>query len=261
MPLIRFLWAECQTGEADPARLSHLLQRCRLGRSARMPPKVEDTMVGVGIQETGGGMTTTPKVAVEDMREEAEEDMEAEEEAAEGGRCREAGEMEEEEEGEAVTIRATIKMQGVIRGEEGEVVTEGTTKEASRMLATMEEEEALTMTTTTKMETGIRREVGVEEVGEAGEEEVEEEEDKEEAGEGEEARILTKEVSLNSSFSTAGSTTTRLVLIKADTTQVEDAAWGTVAESIQIDGSSCLYRFEMPYLEFSAWLKVYLNIK
>lgn len=247
-------------------RLRRLLQRCRLGRSARMPPKVEDTMVGVGMEATGGATITTPKVAVEDMREEAEEDMEtgeAEEEAAEGGRCREAGEMEVEE-GEAVTIRATIKMQEVIRGEEGEVVTEeGTTKEASRMLATMEEEEALTMTTTNKTETGIRREVGVEEVGEAGEEEVEEEEeDKEEAGEGEEARILTKEVSLNSFFSTAGSTTTKLVLIKADTTPVEDAVWGTVAESIQINGSSRLYRFEMPYhFEFSAWLKVDLNIK
>lgn len=215
-------------------RLSLLLQRCPPGRSVRMLPKAEDTMVGVGMEAAGGAMITTPKVVVEDMREEAEEDMETgevEEEA--GGRCREAGEMGVEEE-EAVTTRAIIKMQEVIRGEEGEVVTEGATKEASTTLATMEEEEEeVTMTITTKMEAGIRREVGVEEVGGAGEEEAEEEEDKEEAGEGEGARILTKEDSLNSSSNMAGSTTTKLALIKADTTLVEDTEWGITVESTQ----------------------------
>ncbi len=134
-------------------RLSLHLQRCPLGRSARMLPKAEDTTVGVGMEAAGGAMIITLKVAVEDMKEvEEEEDMEtgeAEEEVPEEGRCREAGEMELEE-GEAV-IRATIMMQEVIRGEEGEVVMEeGTIKEASRTLATMEEE-ALTMKATTKM--------------------------------------------------------------------------------------------------------------
>lgn len=136
-----------------------------------------------------------------------------------------------------VTTRATIKMQEVIRGEEGEVVTEeeGTTKEASRTLVTMEEEEqAVTTTITTKMEAGIRREAGVEEVGGAGEEEAEEDKDKEEAGEGEGARILTKEDSLNSSSNMGGSTTAKQALIKADTTLVENAAWGIAAESTQI---------------------------
>lgn len=88
-------------------RLSLLLQRCPPGRSVRMLPKAEDTMVGVGTEVAGGATTTTPKVAAEDMREEVEEDMETEEveedmetgeveeeEVAEGGRCKGAGEME-----------------------------------------------------------------------------------------------------------------------------------------------------------------------
>lgn len=221
-------------------RLSRLLRRCPPGRSVRMLPKAEDTMLGVGMEAAGGATITTPKVAVEDMREEAEEDMEKgeAEEVLEGGRCREAGEKEVEE-GEAITVRATIKTQEVIRGEEGEVVTEeeGTTKEASRTLATMEEE-VVTMTITTKMEAGIMRGVGVEEVGGAGVEEVEEEEDKEVAGEGEGVRILTKEDSLNSSSNMAGSTTTKLALIKADTTLVEDSG-GIAAESTQRSTAYC----------------------
>lgn len=191
-------------------------------------------MGGVGMEEAGEATIITPKVAVEDMKEEAEEDMEteeAEEEAPEEGRCREAGEMEE---GEVVTIRATIMMLEVIRGEEGEgVMEEGTIREASRTLATMEEEEAavVIMTVTTKTEIGTKREVGVEEVGGAGEEEVEE--DKEEAGEGEGDKILIKEDSLSSSSNMVGSTTTKLALIKADTTLVEDTVWGIAAESTQ----------------------------
>ncbi|KAK9541979.1 hypothetical protein VZT92_001985 [Zoarces viviparus] len=229
-------------------------------------------MVGVGMEAAGGAMITTPKVAVEDMKEEAEEDMETgevEEEAAEGGRCREAGEKVLEE-GEAVTARATIKMPEVIKGEEGEVATEeeGTTKEAFRILATMEEEEeeeeeevvveVVTMTITNKMEAGIRREEGVEEVVGAGEEEAEEEKEaeekeaeeekdeeeekedeeeekeaEEEDGEAEGGRILTKEDSLNSSSNMAGSTTAKLALIKADTTLVEHTVRGIAAESTQ----------------------------
>lgn len=133
-----------------------------------------------------------------------------------------------------VTTRATIKMQEDIR-EEGEVVTEeeGTTQEASRTLVTMEEEEAVPMTITKKMQAGIRREAAVEEVVGVGEEEAEEEQDKEEAGEGEGARILTKEDSLNSSSNMAGSTTTKLALIKADNTLVEDSVKGIAAESTQ----------------------------
>lgn len=204
-----------------------------------MLPKAEDTMVGVGTEVAGGATITTPKVAEEDMREEAEADMETEEveeEAAGGGRCREAGETEVEEE-EVVTTKATTKMQEAIRGEEGEAVTEeeGTTKEASRTLVTTVGEEAVTMTITTKMEAGSRRDPRVEGVEGAGEEEAEEEGDKVEAGEGEGARILTKEDSLNSSSNMAGSTTTKLALIKADTTLVEDTVWGIAAESTQID--------------------------
>lgn len=108
---------------------------------------------------------------------------------------------------------------------------EGTTKEVSRTLATMEE--AVTMTITTKMEAGIRKEVGFEEVGGAGEEEVEEDKDKEEAGEGEGVKILIKEDSLNSSSNMVVSTTTKLALTKADTTLVEDTVRGIAAESIQ----------------------------
>lgn len=231
-------------------RLSRLLQRCPPGRSVRMLPKAEDTMVGVATEAAGGATITTPKVAVEDMREEAGEDMErgeVEEEVAEGGRCRVAGEKVVEEV-EVVTTRATIKIQEVIRGEEGEVVTEEeeTTKEASRTLDTMEEAAvaAVTMTTTTKMEAGTRREAGVEEVGGAGGEEAEE--DKEEAGEGEGegARILTKEDSLNSSSNMAGSTTTKPALIKADTTLVEDAVRGHRSRvHSKIDCFSCVNRF------------------
>lgn len=220
-------------------RLSRLLRRCPPGRNVRMLPKAEDTMVGVGTEVAGGATITTPKVAEEDMREEAEADMETEEveeEAAGGGRCREAGETEVEEE-EVVTTKATTKMQEAIRGEEGEAVTEeeGTTKEASRTLVTTVGEEAVTMTITTKMEAGSRRDPRVEGVEGAGEEEAEEEGDKVEAGEGEGARILTKEDSLNSSSNMAGSTTTKLALIKADTTLVEDTVWGIAAESTQID--------------------------
>lgn len=142
-------------------RLSRLLRRCPPGRNVRMLPKAEDTMVGVGTEVAGGATITTPKVAEEDMREEAEADMETEEveeEAAGGGRCREAGETEVEEE-EVVTTKATTKMQEAIRGEEGEAVTEeeGTTKEASRTLVTTVGEEAVTMTITTKMEAGRDR--------------------------------------------------------------------------------------------------------
>ncbi|KAI9525091.1 hypothetical protein NQZ68_012605 [Dissostichus eleginoides] len=206
-----------------------------------MPPKAEDTTVGVGMEAAGGSTTNTPKVDVEDMREEEVE----EEEAAEGGRCREAGEKEVEE-GEALTTRATIKMQEVIRGEEGEGATEeeGTTKQAFRTLLSTEEAEAVTMTIT------IRREAGVEEVAGAGEEEAEEqeqeqveeeeeeqeeqvEEDKVEAGEGEGGRILIKEDSLNSSSNKAGSTTTKLALLKADNTPVEEEWGGIAAESTQ----------------------------
>lgn len=211
-------------------RLSLLPQRCPPGRSVRMLRKEEDTM---GMEaEAEGATITTAKVVGEDMREEVEVDMETgeveEEAAAEGERCRVAGEMEVEE-GEAVTTRATIKMQ------EGEVaMEEATIKEASRTLATMEEEEeVVTMTVITKMEAGILREVGVEEVVGAGEEEAEEEVDKGEAGEGEGARISTKEDRLNSSSNMAGSTTTKRALIKADTTPVEDIVRCIAAESTQ----------------------------
>ncbi|TNN27801.1 hypothetical protein EYF80_062052 [Liparis tanakae] len=229
-----------------------------------MLPKAEDTMVG---REAAGGATiTTPKEAVEDMTEdmetgEVEEEEEEEEEevggvaaAAEGERCRAAGTVVGE--GEAVTTRATIKMLGIIKGEEGEVATEeeeveeveeeeGTIQEASRTLATMEEQ-VVTMTTTNKMEAGSRREEGVEEVVGAGEEEAEQEKQQQEQqevedgeGEGEGGRVLTKEDSLNSSSNMAGSTTTKLALIKADTTLVEDAAGGFTAESTQRSTPSC----------------------
>lgn len=69
-------------------RLSLLPQRCPPGRSVRMLPRAEDTM---GTEAAGGATITTPKVAVEDMREEAEEDMATGEVEEEGGRCREAG--------------------------------------------------------------------------------------------------------------------------------------------------------------------------
>jgi len=248
-------------------RSKPLPPRCPPGRSARMLPKAEETMVEVGREAAGGATITNPKVAAEDMTEdmetgEVEEEEEEEEEAwgvaaaAEGERCRAAGTVVEE--GEAVTTRATIKMLG-IKGEEGEVATEeeveveeeeeevvvveeeeGTTQEASRTLATMEEQ-AVTMTTTNKMEAGIRREEGVEEVAGAGEEEAEQEKQQQEQqeqqevedGEGEGGRVLTKEDSLNSSSNMAGSTTTKLALIKADTTLVEDPAGGFTAESTQ----------------------------
>ncbi|KAF1376077.1 hypothetical protein PFLUV_G00226880 [Perca fluviatilis] len=100
-----------------------------------------------------------------------------------------------------------------------------------------EVEEAVPMTITKKMQVGIRREVAVEEVVGVGEEEAEvveeEEQDKEEAGEGEGARILTKEDSLNSSSNMAGNTTTKLALIKAGSTLVEDSVKGIAAESTQ----------------------------
>lgn len=216
-------------------RLSLRLQRCLPGRSVRMLRKVEDTMVGVGMEVAGGATITTPKVAVEDMKEEGERmgTGEAKEEAPEGERCREAWETEVEER-EAVIIRAIIKIQEVVREEEGEVVMEeeGTTKAASRTLATMEEEEVVTMTITTKMEAGIRRGAGLADVeGEGEEEAVEEEEDKEEAGEEEGGRILTKEDSLNSSSNMAGSTTTKPALINSNTTLAKETVWGTAAET------------------------------
>lgn len=153
-------------------RLSLLLQRCLPGRNVRMLRKVEDTIVAVVMEVARGATTTTPKVDVEDMRE--EETGEVEEEAPEVGRCREAGAIKVEE-GEAVTIKAIIKMQEVVRGEEGGAVMEeqGTTKAASRTLATMEGE-VVTTTITTMMEAGIRTGGWVEEVVEGGEEEVEE---------------------------------------------------------------------------------------
>lgn len=196
-------------------RLSLLLQRCLPGRNVRMLRKVEDTIVAVGMEVARGATTTTPKVDVEDMREEEEETGEVEEEAPEGGRCREAGAIKVEE-GEAVIIKAIIKMQEVVRGEEGGVVMEeqGTTKAASRTLATMEEE-VVTTTITTMMEAGNRTGGWVEEVVEGGEEEVEE------AGEVGGGRILTKEDSLSSSFSMVGRTTTKLALINSDTTRAK----------------------------------------
>lgn len=196
-------------------RLSLLLQRCLPGRNVRMLRKVEDTIVAVGMEVARGATTTTPKVDVEDMREEEEETGEVEEEAPEGGRCRELGEIKVEE-GEAVIIRAIIKMQEVVRGEEGGVVMveQGTTKAASRTPATMEEE-VVTMTITTMMEAGIRTGGWVEEVVEGGEEEVEE------AGEVGGGRILTKEDRLSSSFSMVGRTTTKLALINSDTTRAK----------------------------------------
>lgn len=137
------------------------------------------------MEVAGGATITTPKVAVEDMKEEGERmgTGEAKEEAPEGERCREAWETEVEER-EAVIIRAIIKIQEVVREEEGEVVMEeeeeeGTTKAASRTLATMEEEEVVTMTITTKMEAGIRRGAGLADVEGEGEEEAVEEEERE----------------------------------------------------------------------------------
>lgn len=201
-----------------------------------MHPKAEEEVTMVeGMEAAGGDMITIPKVAAEATIEEDKERGEVEEVVAEGVKCREAGEMEVV--GEAVTTRATTTMQVVIRVEEEEEVTEEeATKEDFRTLATTEEEAAavvvaVTMTITTKMEAGIRREVGVEEAEGVEEEVAEEEEDKAEAGEGEEARILTKEDSLNSSSNMAGSTTTKLALIKADIILVEDTAWGIAAES------------------------------
>lgn len=213
-------------------RLSLLLQRCPPGRSVKMPPRVEDTTVGVGRQVAGEATITTPTVAVEGTTEEDMETGDLEEVVAEQGRCMEEMEVEE---GEAVTTRATIRMQEFITEEEAEVVTEEqeTTKEVSRTVGIMgEEEEGVTMTITTKMEAGIRREAGVEEVGEAGEGEAEEE-DKGEAGEEEGGKILTKEDSSNSSSNTVVSTTTKLALIKADTTQVKVTVWGIAAGSTQ----------------------------
>lgn len=210
-------------------RSSLLLQKCPPGRNVRMPPRVEDTTVGVGMQVAGEAMIITPKAVVEATTEDMETG-ELEEVAAERERCMEEMEVEE---GEAVTARVTIRMQEVIREEEeAEVVTEeeGTTKEACRTLGIMGEE-AATTTITTKTQAGIRREAGVEEAGEAGEGGAEEEEDKGEAGEEEGGRILTREDSLNNSFNTVVSTTTKLVLIKEDTTLVKDGVWGITAGS------------------------------
>lgn len=140
---------------------------------------MEDTEVAEG------AMITTPKEAVEAMREEVEEDTRTgeEEEVGEGGRCRETGGMEGEG---GVTARATIKMREVTTGEEGE---EDTAEEASKIPAIMEEEEevveGVTTTITAKMVgAGTRRGEGAGEVVGAGGEE-----DKEVAGGAEGVRI------------------------------------------------------------------------
>lgn len=237
-----------------------LLQRCPLGRSVKMPQWAEATMVGVGTQAAGEAMITTPKVAVEATTEEDMETRELEEVAAERGRFMEQMEVEE---GEAVTTRATIRMHEVIREEEAEVVMEeeGTPREAFWTLGIMGEEveEVVTMTITTKTEAGIKREAGVEGVGEAGEGEAEEEEeeDKGEAGEEEVGRILTREDSLNSSSNTGVSTTTKLALIKADTTLVKDKVWGGhIRVHSKTDCFCCLNGFKMPYLMLTFQIKL-----
>ncbi|CAB1442142.1 unnamed protein product [Pleuronectes platessa] len=203
------------------------INKVRMGRvpdRGGRPCEIEVTMVGAGTEAAGGAMITSPKVAVEAMREDMETgEVEG---AAEEGRYREAGERVVVEEAvEAVTTKVTFRMQQAIMGVEGEGVMEqvGTTKEVSRTLGIMgeEEAEAVTMTVTTKTEAGIRREAGAEEDVGAGEGESEEDKYKGEAGEGEGARILTMEDSLNSSSNKAGSTTTKLALLKADTSQVE----------------------------------------
>lgn len=207
-------------------RLKLRLQRCQPGRNVRMHHRVEDSMVGVGMEVAGGAMITIHKVAVEDMKEEGggTGTGEVEGEVAEEERCRGAWETEAEAEGgEAVIIRDIIKME-VVRGEGGEGVMEGegTTRAASKTLATMEEE--VTMTTTTKMEIGIRRGVVLAGLEGDGEGEAEEEEGghKEGAGGAEGGSILTKEDSSNSSSNMAGSTTTRLASVNSNTTPVKD---------------------------------------
>lgn len=223
--------------------MSRLLQRCPHGRSVRMLPKVVDTTAVVGMEAAGGATITTPTVAVEAMRREEEKGA-GEEEVAEAARCREAGGMEVEG-GEVVITRATIKTEEVIRVEVAEEAIEegegGTTKEGSRNPATMEAVE-VTMTVTTKMGAGTRREAGVEEA-----EEEEAEEDKGVGGEGEEARILTKEDSLNSSFNMADSTTTKQALIKADTTQVEESVGHRSIVHTTLDYFSSVNKSTMPY--------------
>lgn len=196
-------------------RLSLPLQKCLHGKSDRMPPKVVVTMAEVGMAGAGGGMIIIIKAAGEAMRGVEEKEEAGEEAAAEVEGCKEAGERGAEE-GEVVTTRDSIKIWALIRGEaEREVLIEeaGATKEAPRSPATIQ----AIMTILTKMETGIKREVAVEEAGE---------EEAEEDGEGEEVKILIKEDSLNSFFNMAARTTTKLALIKAATTLVEGSSVG-----------------------------------
>lgn len=165
-------------------------------------------MAAVGTEVAGEDTITALKVAVGAMRGEPGEEDTGREEVE-----------EEVEEGEAVTTRATIRMQEVITGEEEEEVMEETTKEASRIPTTMEEAAADTM-----MAVITKTEVAVEEVEGVEEEEEGEEEDKEGAGEEEGGRILTKEDSLNSSSSMVGSIIARLALVKADIILAEGRA-------------------------------------
>lgn len=211
-------------------RLSLRLQRCPPGRSVKMLPKLEDTMAAVGMEVAGEDTITALKVAVGAMRGEPGEEDTGREEVE-----------EEVEEGEAVTTRATIRMQEVITGEEEEEVMEETTKEASRIPTTMEEEAAAATMTAVITKT----EVAVEEVGGVEEEEEGEEEDKEGAGEEEGGRILTKEDSLNSSSSMVGSITARLALVKADIILAEGSAGQH--SRVHVDCFSFMNSSKMPY--------------
>lgn len=185
-----------------------------------MPPKEEDTEVE-DTEAAEGVMITTPKEAVEAMREEVEEDTRTgegeEEEVVEGGRCREIGGTEGEG---GVTARATIKKREVTTGEKGEEGEEDTAEEASKIPAIMEEEvvEGVTTTITAKMAgAGTRRGEGaVEVVGAGGEE------DKEVAGEAEGVRILIKGDSLNSSSNMEANSTASLASVRAETSAAED---------------------------------------
>lgn len=199
-------------------RSSLRLQRCRPGRSVRMPLKVEGTTAGdTGAAE--GATITTHTVAVEVTKEEDMKKGEAEEPVAEGGRCREDGEMALEE-GEGGTASLTTKKQEVM-GEEGE--EEEPTKGDSRIRAFMEGV-GVTTAAITRMGAGTRKEAGAVEVEGAGGEVAEEV--KAEAGGGEGVRISTKEDSLNSSSNMEGSSTAKLASTKADTTPVEGTVLG-----------------------------------
>lgn len=100
-------------------RLSLLLQRCLPGRNVKTLLKGGDTTVGLGKEVARGAITSTPNVAVEDMKEE-------------GVSMETRGEGEEE---------------AIIRGEQGEEVAMeegGTIRATSRTLDTMEEEATMT---------------------------------------------------------------------------------------------------------------------